>query len=135
MKIKKVRKKKTTAKLKKEVWTIFSKWIRTRDNYKCFTCGTKYPEDEGWKIHAGHFITRMHNSTLFDERNVNAQCYACNIIKRGNAGIYAARLMEKYGEGIINELVKKSQEIKQFTPTELEDMKIRYQAYQKLSTG
>lgn len=124
-------KKKSISKLKKEVWTVFSKWIRTRDKYICFTCGTRYPEEQGWKMHAGHFITRMHNATLYDERNVHAQCYACNIIKRGNVGIYASRLMTKYGDGIINELVKKSQEIKQFTPNELEELKKRYE----LSTG
>lgn len=117
---------KTVSQLKKKAWVVFSKWIRKRDKYICFTCGTSYTPEEAYKIHAGHFITRSHNSTLFNERNVNAQCYACNIMKRGNAGVYAFRLMKKYGDGVVGELVKESQKIKQFTPKELEEIIQKY---------
>lgn len=114
---------KSISKLKKEAWVIFSKWIRVRDNYTCVTCGK---QGEGSFMHAGHYISRKHNSTLFDERNVNAQCMNCNLWGYGNMGVYTLFLQEKYGPGIIEELTKKSREIKQWLPSELEEIKVKY---------
>lgn len=111
---------------KKATWKVFSKWIRTRDNWTCFTCHTKYPPEEGWKMHAGHFNSRLHSATMFHEMNVNAQCYACNIIKKGNAGEYAFRLIEKYGKDKFDELVKLGRTHKQFTVEELKDLLKKY---------
>ena len=119
-------KEKSVSYWKKEAWKVFSRWIRKRDNYICFTCGTKYPEEEGWKMHAGHFVSRLHSATMFNEINVHAQCYACNIIKKGNAGEYAYRLIEKYGKNEFDKLVKLGRTHKQFTVEELQQIIQRY---------
>ena len=123
---KKIKKKvKSISKLKKEVWTIFSKWIRNRDDYTCYTCHKK-DQNRGLYMHAGHFVSRSHNATLFDEMNVHAQCYYCNIRARGNIGLYAERLIRDYGQEAFNELLKRGRTIKSFQPSELEELKIKY---------
>lgn len=114
---------KSISKLKKDAWTVFSRWIRKRDNYICITCGKR---GEGSFMNAGHYISRKHNATLFDERNVHAQCMNCNLWGYGNMGVYTLFLQNKYGAGIIEELTKKSREIKQWQPRELEEIQNKY---------
>ena len=113
------------SKLKKKAWVIFSKWIRNRDDYTCFTCG-KHDENRGAFMHAGHFISRHYNATFFDLMNVNAQCYFCNIRKKGNAGEYAYSLIQKYGQGAFEELIKRGRTIKQWKVSELEEIMTKY---------
>ncbi|MDD5068991.1 MAG: recombination protein NinG [Candidatus Pacebacteria bacterium] len=106
-------KKKTSAQLKKELWKIFSIYIRTKDavgdENVCFTCGVRKP----WKmLHAGHYIRASAGlATYFLEKNVHPQCYACNIWRDGNSDEYALALQRKYGEDILNELNREKQKI------------------------
>ena len=65
-------------------------------------------------MHAGHFITRVISSTLFDPRNLRAQCATCNIYLRGSVAVYAQRLLEDIGEKQYTALVKRSKEYKQW---------------------
>src|SRR3990167_10721677 len=91
--------KKTIAQLKKKLWKLFSVYIRQKgmDDQginTCYTCKQKYH----WKkLQAGHFNSRTHNSTFVDEINVKAQCFACNIWKRGNSALFAEHLIEEHG--------------------------------------
>ena len=117
----------TLSSTKKRAWRYFSKYIRLRDalkttgdiNFcKCFTCG----RIESIKnMDAGHFVSRRFNSTLFDERNVNAQCARCNVFLSGNQLEYRRQLIKLYGEGIDIELKDKATEIKKYTIPELEE--------------
>ena len=110
--------------LKKKAWTVFSRYIRARDHYICITCGKNLQGSRA--LHAGHYISRRFNATLFDPRNVHAQCMFCNMFKAGNIGVYTLKLQQKYGDDIIKELTKKSLEIKQFTEKELLDIIAKY---------
>jgi len=85
------------SKLKKKLWKVFSKYIRERDNYTCFTCGK---QNYGKGMHAGHFIPKsVGGMTLyFHEENVRAQCYHCNINLGGNQYIYGKKLGKKAEE-------------------------------------
>jgi hypothetical protein len=111
-------KKKTTAQLKKELWKLFSEWVRRKDAdvngmVKCFTC----ERVNHWKqMHAGHYVRASAGlSTYFDEQNVHVQDYACNIWRDGNSDVYALRLIDKYGPDILNELQRrKSKVVKDF---------------------
>ncbi len=87
--------------LKRRLWDVFSKYIRKRDKNICFTCGRK---GEGSGMHAGHFISKQIGgiALYFDERNVNAQCYNCNINLFGNQWIYGQRL----GKELVDELYR-----------------------------
>lgn len=94
-------KKKSITTLKKKLWSEFSKYIRARDNYVCYTCGRK---TEGSGSHAGHFIPKSAGglALYFNETNVNCQCYHCNINLGGNQWEYGQRL----GEETVNRLYK-----------------------------
>ncbi len=98
-----MKKVKTISKLRKELWKLFSLFIRNRDGYKCVTCGRI---GSGGGMHAGHFITGATCSAqlYFDEKNVHAQCYHCNINLSGNWVMYEKFMLQKYGEAVVNEL-------------------------------
>ena len=87
-------KKKTPAQLKKELWKIFSKYIRQRDKGICFICERKC---EGSGYHAGHFIPKSVGglALYFHEDNVHGCCYNCNINLGGNLYLYGKRLGEE----------------------------------------
>lgn len=111
--------KKTIPQLKKILWKHFSKYIRERDNFRCITCGKV---GEGSGIHAGHFIPQSvgGEALRFDERNVFAQCYNCNINKGGWGERYAEVLECRFGREYIEKLRKiRDQERKQWTKEEL----------------
>jgi hypothetical protein len=82
------------SKLKKKLWTIFSLFIRQRDKFTCFTCGRV---GYGSGMHAGHFISKAVGGIdlYFDEDNVHAQCYNCNINLGGCQYEYSLRLGEE----------------------------------------
>jgi len=96
---------KTLAYYKKKLWTVFSLYIRARDNYTCVTCGKK---GKGPGIHAGHYITKSVGglSLYFHEQNVHAQCYRCNIHLSGNWTAYREFILRTYGEEVDNELIQ-----------------------------
>lgn len=88
---------KSISKLKKDLWKVFSLYIRQRDNFTCFTCGRK---GEGKGMHCGHFIPKSVGGILlyFNETNVNCQCYNCNINLGGNQYIYGKKLGKKVAD-------------------------------------
>ncbi len=85
----------------------FSKYIRLRDSdeggyCKCFTCDKVV----FWKeIDAGHFVSRRHQNTKFNEYNCHAQCRYCNHILHGNQFVYGIKLDEKYGFGTASQMM------------------------------
>lgn len=89
-KLKKISKTKIST-LKKKLWAEFSKYIRERDRYTCFICGRKA---EGSAMHAGHFIPKSVGgiALYFNEDNVHACCYHCNINLGGNLYEYGIKL-------------------------------------------
>lgn len=92
--------------LHKKLWTLFSKFIRERDDYVCFTCGKQtYPAQ------AGHYRTgaTCKKYLFFEERNVHAQCYHCNINLSGNWRTYQQRMWGLYGKKIDQEFDKINQ--------------------------
>ena len=121
-------KKLTISKAKEAAWRVFSLFIRTRDSHNgivtCFTCQFNFLIKE---TQAGHFIQGRHNSVLFDERNVHAQCRGCNIFKSGNLIEYYPRMVEMYGGGVIEELKFLDTKHKQFKVYELIEIKEKYE--------
>lgn len=83
--------KKNISQMKKKLWVVFSKYIRTRDKGICFICG-KF--SEGSAYHAGHFIPKSVGglALYFNEENVHGCCYHCNINLGGNLYEYGQRL-------------------------------------------
>ncbi len=93
----------STSSLKRKLDRIFSEFIRLRDaddnGYcRCISCG----KIVYWKdCDAGHYVNRKHMSLRYDEKNVNAQCRACNRFDEGNMIGYNHGLVEKYGDSVI----------------------------------
>ena len=95
--------KKTTRQLKGILWKWFSRFIRWRDEGQCFTCDR---QDDPRNMEAGHYIPGKTCGlwNYFSEKNVHCQCFSCNHKKSGNLEVYAIKLIEKYGDGILQEL-------------------------------
>ena len=100
--------KKTVSKLKKELDKWFSIYIRLREANEyglcqCFTCGKvgHYKKDG---MQNGHFQSRKHLSTRFDEENCQVQCVKCNVYSWGEQYKFSLALNGKYGEGKAEEL-------------------------------
>lgn len=67
------------ATLVKKLDKVFSQYIRLRDalpngTFRCISCGRIKPFEQA---DAGHFHSRRHMSTRFDELNVSAECRYC----------------------------------------------------------
>lgn len=118
----------TITRLKTRAWIEFSKYIRDRDNWTCITCGK---HEKGQQMHAGHFVSRRHNGTLFYEKNVHAQCSACNMFRNGEPHIYAASIISRYGIDEFDRIIRLSREPKKFTRQDLIDIYERYRNINK----
>ena len=105
--------------LVKKLDSIFSEYIRRRyarnEIATCVTCGKK---DHWKKLQAGHFMSRKHYATRWDEDNVEVQCSACNVFRYGEQYLFAKYL----GEEKADKLLVKSRETVKFSDPELQDM-------------
>jgi hypothetical protein len=121
---KKVSRKSLVEKLDK----VFSIYIRRRyainDIAKCVTCGK---EDHWSKLQCGHFMSRKHLSTRWNEDNCQVQCAGCNVFRYGEQYLYSQYL----GDKLSQELYIKSKQICKFTDVELQE-KINYYTQQTL---
>jgi hypothetical protein len=91
--------------LKKKLWKLVSEYIRKRDKNICFTCG-RYADGSGF--HAGHYIpSSICGSFLrYNEKNINGQCFRCNIHLGGYGARYHQRMVQVYGQETVDELWK-----------------------------
>lgn len=103
-------------KAKKDLWKIFSMFIRMRDcfaatgtldNGFCCTCG----RPKTYKtLQAGHFIPGREDSILFEPTCVHAQCYRCNVKRSGEWVKYYRFMERKYGLARIDYLMRLSEQ-------------------------
>jgi hypothetical protein len=98
---------KKISKLVKELDKWFSLFVRLRDvdafgNVTCFTCG-KY---SNYKVgmQCGHFQSRKHYSTRWNEKNCEVQCVSCNMFNQGEQFKFAIKIDQKHGEGTAMQL-------------------------------
>jgi len=109
--------------LVKNLDAVFSQYIRRKDAINeiatCVTCGKK---DHYKKLQCGHFMSRRHYSTRWDENNVGVQCYGCNITNQGQQFLFAKYL----GLDKAEEMVLKSKQVVKFTDNDLQDMILHY---------
>lgn len=101
---------------------VFSEYVRRRyaknDIAQCVTCGKK----DHWKnLQAGHFISRKHYATRWNEENVQVQCVACNVYRYGEQYRFGLYL----GSEKSQELLQLSREAVKFSDYELQE-KINY---------
>jgi hypothetical protein len=98
---------------------IFSQYIRLRysknEISECVTCGK---QDHWKKMQNGHFISRKHYATRWDEDNCQVQCSGCNVFRYGEQYLFSKYL----GVDLSEELLMKSRKIQKFTDNELLEM-------------
>jgi hypothetical protein len=93
----------TIKSLKKEVWDLFSEYIRRseadKDEYcVCVTCGYR----DHWKgMQAGHYI---HGTSFLIPELVHPQCPQCNGFKAGMAIEYKEFMLKIYGQRFLDKL-------------------------------
>jgi hypothetical protein len=125
--IPKSKKKPSRSKLVKKLDSVFSQYIRLKDSVDgyatCFTCGKK---DHWKKLQNGHFQSRKHYATRWDEQNCQVQCAGCNVFRYGEQFLFAKYLDERFYAGLSDELYIKSKQIVKFTNSEIEEMILKY---------
>jgi Bacteriophage Lambda NinG protein len=104
--------------LRKKLKKVCHEYIRKRDcqsiimggnDGRCCTCGKPLKWNDP-AANAGHYVSvgTATQGTEYDERNIHLQCVYCNNWGEGKKPEYTLFLIEKYGDGIIEELVKQS---------------------------
>ena len=120
---------KTISKLKKELDKWFSLFIRLRNASKdgiveCWTCGKTAHYK---KMHAGHFMSRKHHATRWNEDgNVQVQCPKCNLFGQGEQYTFGKLIDVRIGEGKSEELQELSRTTVKYMRHEYEDMIMFY---------
>ena len=103
---------------------VFSEYIRRRyANHKgiaeCYTCGTK----KHWKeLQCGHFQSRKHYATRWNETNCQVQCAACNVFRYGEQFRFGRNLDIEFGNGTAEGLYQLSSQVMKYTNFELVEM-------------
>ena len=115
---------KTISKLKKELDKWFSLFIRLRDAtdegmVQCLTCGKVGHYKSG--MQCGHFMSRRHHSTRWNELNCQVQCVKCNMFGQGEQYKFGLKLDAKWGEGTSEELQYEARQIVKITRHEYEE--------------
>jgi hypothetical protein len=108
----------------KKADTVFSQYIRQRyaNNSgitECYTCGKK----DHWKnLQCGHFMSRKHYSTRWDETNCQVQCAGCNVFRYGEQYKFGRNLDIELGNGTANSLEVKSRQIVKYSNVDLMEL-------------
>ena len=109
---------------------VFSKYIRLRDAmpsgmFRCISCGKIKPIGQA---DCGHFHSRTHMSTRFDEDNCHAECRYCNRFSADHLIGYRENLIRKIGEQRYLLLEVKAHETRKWSHFELEQLTKYYKA-------
>ena len=115
------------ATLVKKLDKVFSQYIRLRDafpngTFRCISCGRIKPFEQA---DAGHYHSRRHMSTRFDELNVSSECRACNRFSADHLIGYRENLIKKIGIQRFQLLEVKAHSTKKWSCFELEQL-IKY---------
>lgn len=107
-KVEKKKKAESVTTLKKKLDAVFSLYIRQKYEVdglvECYTCGEKKPVSQ---MQNGHFWSRSHLSTRWDEENCRPQDAKCNIFKSGNYIVYTQKMLSELGAEKFAELERK----------------------------
>ena len=109
------------AALHRKLWALFAAYVKARDGNHCITCPATGLEGRNWQ--AGHFIRKDGHAALqYDPKNVHSQCGRCNLRERGNAGVYAVKILDMYGAAELRRLMGRYNLIKSWKDWELRDL-------------
>jgi hypothetical protein len=114
--------------LVKRLDTVFSQYIRLRNANpqgiaECYTCGKR---DDWKRLQNGHFQSRKHYGTRWDETNCQVQCVSCNVYKYGEQYKFGVRLDEDFGYGTAERLHTKATQITKYSNNDLQELITKY---------
>ena len=112
---------KSISKLKKELDRVFSIYIRSKYPKKCYTCGRA-----NVVLQCGHFITRNHLITRWDERNCRPQCVGCNMFGGGKPLDFEENLKKELGDKVVEEMKASRHTILKLSPSDYLEMISKY---------
>ena len=126
--------KKTAKTLRRELDTVFSRYIRRRDANEsgkghCVTCGL-FTE-----LECGHFVPRQYTATRWDHRNSHGQCSRCNRWLHGDQATYYEAMIQKYGQDVVSELMRLKKTTRKYTLAELQEMIGKYSEKETANVG
>lgn len=109
---------------------VFSLYIRLRDSkafgykaFKCISCGQIKP----FKMaDCGHYFSRRHMSTRFDEDNAHSECSFCNRFNSEHLDGYRDNLIKKIGQQRFDLLKAKSQQAYKYSKFEIDELYKHY---------
>ena len=108
----------------------FSRFIRLRDAipggaFRCISCG-QFKRIE--QADCGHFHSRKHMATRFDELNAHAECRACNRFSADHLIKYQENLIRLLGQEQLDKMNLRANGIKQWSETDLKELSKHYKA-------
>ena len=103
-------KKKTPNQLKKDCWSLYSKWLRVSYSNeagicRCYTCGKTAHYKS---MQAGHGVPGRGGYVLFLDEIIRPQCSACNIFGSGRYDVFVPKLIREIGIERYEEIVRES---------------------------
>lgn len=121
----------STATLVRKLDKIFSLYIRLRDSaaynyqyFRCISCGQIKPFEQ---MDCGHFISRTHQATRFDEENAHGECRFCNRFSADHIIAYQRNLEAKIGKDRVDMLLVRGRMTKKWSAFELQLLIKHYQ--------
>lgn len=91
--------------------TMFSWWVRCRDNWTCKRCFTKYtPPTQA--LHCSHFQGRGKENTRFDPDNADALCYGCHQYFTSHPGEHLQWQVAVKGQDLVDDIILRSKKYK-----------------------
>lgn len=102
----------------------FALYIRLRDVmpsglFRCISCGKIKPFEQS---DCGHFHSRTHMNTRWDEKNAHAECRGCNRFSADHLIAYRENLIRKIGQGNFDLLQVRASQTKKWSDFELKLM-------------
>lgn len=116
--------------LVKKLDKVFSQYIRLRDVmpsgfFKCISCGKIKPFSEA---DCGHYHSRTHMATRFEEDNCHCECKGCNRFSADHLIGYRENLITKIGFSRVERLNVLAHSQKHWLDCELEEKIAYYKA-------
>jgi hypothetical protein len=118
------KKKPSRSKLVKLADKVFSEFIRRRNANElgiteCFTCGKV---DHWKKLQCGHFQSRKHYNTRWNEKNCQVQCAGCNVFRYGEQYKFGLYLDKKFGGKLSEKLMQDARKTIKLSNFEIQEI-------------
>ncbi len=82
----------------------FSLYVRTRDNWTCQRCFTKYtPPTKG--LHCSHLMGRGKEATRYEPLNATALCHGCHSYLTAHPAEHTAFQVKRLGQDTVDKLI------------------------------